>query len=448
MRCHYAVLGVARGATEDDIRKAYRKLVIALHPDKAQQRGEDPQKATEAFREVQAAYECLYDDQERAYYDAHRDAILRGEDPDDYEVEPPTPKKKRGRAKRDAEDVWDAFEAELWPFFSREAFAEFDDSESEQVIVTEDSLTKTMARILLVGVEAAKRLAPFLNFLWTPLERFCVRAATTTTTTPPGFFACYRDAFERVNAAERLAAQANGAAFEPLPAFGGSGTAWPQVHRFYASARSFRSCRGFREAEPDALREALDAAFDRKERRRVEKQLAACRTEARRAYEGQVRKLADFCRRRDPRVLLRRRQVAEAEAREAEEAERRAEAARRLFQEKRAAWLRERAAEVEDEPAGARFDPDDDVEVESEAEAVEEGEVRCEVCDKAFGSAGALARHCASKPHRAALKRRRKAPVAAAPVADDAASSSSESSEDSPGAGLANRFAAMATAED
>ena len=199
MRCHYAVLGVARGATEDDIRKAYRKLVIALHPDKAQQRGEDPQKATEAFREVQAAYECLYDDQERAYYDANRDAILRGEDPDEYEVEPPTPqKKKRGRAKRDAEDVWDAFEAELWPFFSREAFAEFDDSESEQVIVTEDSLTKTMARIMLVGVQSLQRLAPFLNFLWVPLERFCVRAATTTTTTPPGFFPCYRDAFERV----------------------------------------------------------------------------------------------------------------------------------------------------------------------------------------------------------------------------------------------------------
>ena len=62
-----------------------------------------------------------------------------------------------------------------------------------------------MSRILLVGVQAAQRLAPFLNFLWTPLERFCVRAATTTTTTPPGFFPCYRDAFERVNAAERLA---------------------------------------------------------------------------------------------------------------------------------------------------------------------------------------------------------------------------------------------------
>ena len=104
-------------------------------------------------------------------------------------------------------------------------------------------------------------------------------------------------ALPQLQQAERLAAQANGVVFEPLPAFGGSGTAWPQVHRFYAAARSFRSCRGFREAEPDSLREAFDAAFDRKERRRVEKQLAACRTEARRAYESQVRKLADFCRR-------------------------------------------------------------------------------------------------------------------------------------------------------
>ena len=83
-----------------------------------------------------------------------------------------------------------------------------------------------------------------------------------------------------------------------------------------------------------------------------------------------------------------------------------------------------------------------------EEDAVEEEEVRCEVCDKAFGSAAALARHCQSKPHRAALKKRRKAPVVAAPAADDDASSSSESSEDSPGAGLANRFAAMATTED
>ena len=157
MRCHYAVLGVARGATEEDIRKAYRRLVIALHPDKAQQRGEDPQKATEAFREVQAAYECLYDEQERAYYDANRDAILRGRGPGRLRGGgAAAAEEEERRAKRDPEDVWDAFEAELWPFFSREAFAEFDDSESEQVVVTEDSLTKTISRILLVGVQGSK----------------------------------------------------------------------------------------------------------------------------------------------------------------------------------------------------------------------------------------------------------------------------------------------------
>lgn len=448
MRCHYEVLNVSRSATEDEIRKAYRKLVVTLHPDKAQQRGEDPDKATAAFREVQAAYECVYDQQERAYYDAHRDAILRGEDPDEYD-EPPAPQKKtRRQRKQDAEDIWDAFEAELWPFFSQEAFTDYNDDEGAEVVVTDDSLKKTFARVLLMGVQAAHHLTPFLNFLWAPLERLCITYATTYRRTPPGFFPCYRDAFESVNTEERRAAQATGAAFEPLPAFGYASMAWPSVHRFYAAAAGFRSCRGFREAEPDALWDALDAAYDRKERRLVEKQLAGTRLEARRRYEGQVRKLADSCRRRDPRVAARRRQVAEAEAREAEDAERRAQEARRLFKEKREAWLAERAAEAVDEPEGVRFDPYADVVVESEEEAVvaeEEEEARCDVCAKAFGSAAALARHCQSKPHKAALKKRRKTPVAAPVVAaPDDPGASSDSSEDSPG-GLVNRFAAMAT---
>jgi molecular chaperone DnaJ len=51
----YEVLGVPRGASVDDVKRAYRKLAVALHPDKT---GNDPEK-TERFQRVQSAYENL-----------------------------------------------------------------------------------------------------------------------------------------------------------------------------------------------------------------------------------------------------------------------------------------------------------------------------------------------------------------------------------------------------
>jgi DnaJ family protein A protein 2 len=57
----YKVLGVARGADADEIKKAYRKQALLSHPDK----GGDPEK----FKQVQKAYEILSDDQRRAMYD-------------------------------------------------------------------------------------------------------------------------------------------------------------------------------------------------------------------------------------------------------------------------------------------------------------------------------------------------------------------------------------------
>eukprot|EP00842_Homolaphlyctis_polyrhiza_P003829 jgi/Hompol1/4447/HPOL_000209-RA len=75
MRCHYEVLGVARTATSDELKKAYRRKALELHPDKNPDRIEE---ATQLFAQVQQAYELLSDDAERAWYDSHRDAILRG----------------------------------------------------------------------------------------------------------------------------------------------------------------------------------------------------------------------------------------------------------------------------------------------------------------------------------------------------------------------------------
>lgn len=60
-RDYYEVLGVAKDASKDEIKKAYRKLSKKYHPDinKAPD-------AAEKFKEIQEAYEVLSDDQKRA----------------------------------------------------------------------------------------------------------------------------------------------------------------------------------------------------------------------------------------------------------------------------------------------------------------------------------------------------------------------------------------------
>lgn len=61
----YDVLGVAKSASDDEIKKAYRKLAMKYHPD----RNPDNKEAEEKFKEVQKAYDVLSDKQKRATYD-------------------------------------------------------------------------------------------------------------------------------------------------------------------------------------------------------------------------------------------------------------------------------------------------------------------------------------------------------------------------------------------
>jgi DnaJ-class molecular chaperone len=65
MRNPYDVLGVSRSAEEAEIKKAYRKLAKAFHPD----RNADDPKAKEKFAEANAAYEILGDPEKRAQFD-------------------------------------------------------------------------------------------------------------------------------------------------------------------------------------------------------------------------------------------------------------------------------------------------------------------------------------------------------------------------------------------
>src|SRR5712671_1942176 len=64
----YAVLGVSASATQDEIKKQYRRLAAKHHPDKNQN---DP-KAAERFKEISEAYQVLGDAEKRKQYDEMR----------------------------------------------------------------------------------------------------------------------------------------------------------------------------------------------------------------------------------------------------------------------------------------------------------------------------------------------------------------------------------------
>ncbi|NLZ62483.1 MAG: molecular chaperone DnaJ [Lentisphaerae bacterium] len=62
---YYTILGVARNASKDDIKKAYRKLAMQYHPD----RNPGNKEAEDKFKSINAAYEVLSDEQKRQQYD-------------------------------------------------------------------------------------------------------------------------------------------------------------------------------------------------------------------------------------------------------------------------------------------------------------------------------------------------------------------------------------------
>ncbi|MDG9730494.1 molecular chaperone DnaJ [Ignatzschineria sp. RMDPL8A] len=75
-RDYYEVLGIEKGASKDEIRKAYRRLAMKYHPDRNADKKEE---AEEKFKEVQKAYEVLFDDEKRQMYDQYGHAGVNGQ---------------------------------------------------------------------------------------------------------------------------------------------------------------------------------------------------------------------------------------------------------------------------------------------------------------------------------------------------------------------------------
>ena len=65
MKNYYSALGLKKGASEEDIKKAYRKLAMRYHPD----RNAGDSKAEEKFKKVSEAYAVLSDKKKRGQYD-------------------------------------------------------------------------------------------------------------------------------------------------------------------------------------------------------------------------------------------------------------------------------------------------------------------------------------------------------------------------------------------
>ncbi|BCR21941.1 molecular chaperone DnaJ [Borrelia sp. HM] len=71
---YYEILGLSKGASKDEIKKAYRKIAIKYHPDK----NKDNKEAESIFKEATEAYEVLGDDNKRAQYDRFGHTAFEG----------------------------------------------------------------------------------------------------------------------------------------------------------------------------------------------------------------------------------------------------------------------------------------------------------------------------------------------------------------------------------
>ena len=70
----YSTLGVSKSATEEEIKKAYKKLAFKYHPD----RNKGDKKAEDKFKKINEAYQVLGDSEKRTQYDTFGSAAFEG----------------------------------------------------------------------------------------------------------------------------------------------------------------------------------------------------------------------------------------------------------------------------------------------------------------------------------------------------------------------------------
>ncbi|VDL92141.1 unnamed protein product [Schistocephalus solidus] len=393
--CDFIFAGLERTCEASELKKAYYKASLEWHPDKNHDRLEE---ATVRFQEIQEAYRVLSDAQERAWYDRHREEILRG---------------GQGGIGGDYKDD----SLDVFHFFSRSCFCGFDD---------EPKGFYTVYREVFEDIAKEERRAGDWN-----------SSESEDESSDAGQGEKEPDVGERTTARKRQPTL--------FPSFGRADSDYDSVVRpFYAFWEAFSSRRSYAWAEKYDTRRLNSRA----ERRAAEAENRKLREAARRKRSEEVRQLVAYVMRRDKRIDVERERLAEVAIAASNRARENATKARaRNVNELQAAWREELAtgslasqwaeemeselARIEAELEGKKrpttngrpsnpsnkasqnsFGPGSDIDQptlsgeenekqDSEEEDEEEDDaLQCIACDKSFASLAAKRNHEASKKHK------------------------------------------------
>jgi DnaJ family protein A protein 5 len=286
LRDFYDVLEITdRRCSEEEVKAAYKKAALKWHPDRNMGRAE---VATERFKEVRHAYSVLSDKNERKWYDDHREEILRGGDgtgdvSDDEDNEVSGSGGTRATARRPPQGP------NVMVFYARSVYADYDDK-------------------------------------------------------PKGFYTVFTGLFDELDRLERewyYRDAPNGSGpYQASPPFRKANASANEVLAFYAHWCDFVSVRSFAECD----RYNPNDAENRRIRRAMEAENARFRKTERSKMQSDIRDLAAFLKKRDPRIVeIAKQQKLDAEAAELRKLQEKARA-KEEFAAAREAWRQEEAA--------------------------------------------------------------------------------------------------------